>query len=617
MSVSPATGPCVPRLEVSRTIRMRRWAMGSAVVLTVAGLLVLMVATLSPGGIEAADLVMIALFAETLPYTAVGFWNATIGLALMRFARDPMAIACPAVANDDPSTPITERTALLFCIRNEDVDLVVRNMEATIAGLLDSGTADRFDIFLLSDSSWLDIITAEERAVADLSARYQGRVSLTYRRRTDNTAYKSGNIRDFCERWGAGYAYAVVLDADSYMATPALHRLVRVMQANPRIGILQSLVVGLPTTSFFARLFQFGMRLGMRSHTLGAAWWQADCGPYWGHNAILRLEPFISGCHLPTLPGRPPLGGWILSHDQVEAAFMRRAGYEVRVIPEEFGSFEENPPTLPEFVRRDLRWCQGNMQYGPLIGLPGLAFLSRVQLVLAMLMFLGSAAWIGLMVVTALRVTLASEPTQIFRPDTGLLLFVTIMAMVFAPKAATVVDILSRSPARRSFGGAGRFLVSLAGEVVFFMLLAPVAALAHTLFLAGLPFGATIGWSSQRRSGHAVSLRDALQRFWPQTLVGVAGVAAFAGVSASALYASLPIVAGLTLAIPIAVLTAAAGPGRLALKLGLWRIPEETLRPASLTPLRLPALAPHPPAQVDAAGVDPVPVAVLSEAANG
>lgn len=613
MSVSPAAAPLRHDVEVSRSIRLRRWAMGSAVVLTVALLLALMVVTLSPGGIEAADVVMIALFAVTLPYTAVGFWNATIGLILMRFTKNPLAIACPAVAADDPAMPITDRTALLVCIRNEEVDLVIRNLEATIAGLVGSGIADRFDIFVLSDSSWLDIITAEERAIADLSARYGEKISVTYRRRTENTAYKSGNIRDFCERWGAGYAYAIVLDADSYMATDAIHRLVRVMQANPRIGILQSLVVGLPSTSFFARLFQFGMRLGMRSHTLGAAWWQADCGPYWGHNAIIRLAPFIEGCDLPVLPGRPPLGGWILSHDQVEAAFMRRAGYEVRVIAEESGSFEENPPTLPEFVRRDLRWCQGNMQYGPLIGLPGLAFLSRVQLVLAMLMFLGSAAWIGLMLVTALRVTLAAAPTQIFRPDTGVALFVTIMAMVFAPKAATVLDVLSRPSARRSFGGAGRFLVSLAGEIVFFMLLAPVAALAHTLFLAGLPFGATIGWNSQRRSGHDVSFALALRRFWPQTLVGIAGVAAFAGVSATALYASLPLVAGLTLAVPIAVLTAAAAPGRLSMRLGLWSIPEEALRPAALAPLRLAALAPHPADEP----VEELPAVVLSEAANG
>ncbi len=155
----------------------------------------------------------------------------------------------------------------------------------------------------------------------------------------------------------------VVLDADSLMTGPALTRLVRLMDAHPRLGILQTLVTGLPSRSAFARLFQFGMRHGMRSYTTGSAWWQGDGGPYWGHNAILRLAPFRAHCRLPTLPGRPPFGGRVLSHDQVEAVLMRRAGYEVRVLPDEHGSFEESPPSLPDFLKRDLRWCQGNMQY--------------------------------------------------------------------------------------------------------------------------------------------------------------------------------------------------------------------------------------------------------------
>src|SRR5690606_26210930 len=121
-------------------------------------------------------------------------------------------------------------------------------------------------------------------------------------------------------------------DADSLMTAEAMLRLTRIMQRHPHVGIVQTLVTGLPSASAFARIFQFGMRLGMRSYTLGAASWQGDCGPYWGHNAILRLEPFIAHCHLPLLPGKPPLGGHVLSHDQIEAVLMRRAGYEVRVL---------------------------------------------------------------------------------------------------------------------------------------------------------------------------------------------------------------------------------------------------------------------------------------------
>src|SRR5690606_37605940 len=124
------------------------------------------------------------------------------------------------------------------------------------------------------------------------------------------------------------------------------------------------------------------------------AWWQGDCGPYWGHNAMLRIAPFMRHCRLPVLPGAPPLGGRILSHDQVEATFMRRAGWEVRVLPEESGSFEENPPTLPDFIKRDLRWCQGNWQYLRLVGQPGLHAMGRLQLWLAILMYVSGPAWI-------------------------------------------------------------------------------------------------------------------------------------------------------------------------------------------------------------------------------
>ena len=198
---------------------------------------------------------------------------------------------------------------------------------------------------------------------AALKLRHPRAGFLHYRRRPANTGFKAGNLREFAERTDGDYDHMIVLDADSLMSAAAMLRLVRVMQANPRLGILQTLVTGQPAESAFARIFQFGMRHSMRTHTIGIAWWQGPSGPYWGHNAIIRLQPFIAHCRLPVLPGRPPLGGPVLSHDQVEAALMRAAGYEVRVIADEFESWEENPPSLPDFIKRDLRWCQGNMQY--------------------------------------------------------------------------------------------------------------------------------------------------------------------------------------------------------------------------------------------------------------
>ena len=211
-----------------------------------------------------------------------------------------------------------------------------------------------------------------------------------------------------------------MLDADSVMTADAVIRLTRIMQADPRLGILQSLVTGLPSTSAFARIFQFGMRLGMRSYTIGSAWWQGDCGPYWGHNAIIRLAPFMAHCQLPMLPGGRLTGGHVLSHDQVEAVLMRRAGFEVRVLPEEGASFEQNPPTLIEFIRRDLRWCQGNMQYWHFLLYRGLKPISRYQLAFAILMFIGSPAWIGLLVIGTLAVALGAFAGRVHRARCGL-----------------------------------------------------------------------------------------------------------------------------------------------------------------------------------------------------
>ena len=195
----------------------------------------------------------------------------------------------------------------------------------------------------------------------------------------------------------------------------AVLRMVRIMQASPEIGILQGLVVGMPSTSAFARIFQFGMRLAMWSYTTGSAWWQADCGPHWGHNSVLRLKPFTAHCHIPPLPEGGPLGGHILSHDQIEAVLMRRAGYEVRVLPEEHLGWEENPPTLLEFIRRDIRWCQGNMQYWHFLDLPGLKFVSRYQLAFAILMFLGSPAWMALLVLGTFGVVTRRAPVGLHR----------------------------------------------------------------------------------------------------------------------------------------------------------------------------------------------------------
>ena len=582
LTSSPAPYPSLP---------VRRGAFALLVLATIACLLGLMAYTLGADGLDWVDWAMLLTFGLTLPWTAIGFWNAIIGLVLMLGSRDAAAIAAPAVLLGRDDSPIDTATAVLVCIRNEDPQRLERNLDAMLTGLSNSDAGAHLRIFLLSDSDVPAIVAAEQAVASALEQRFERSLTITYRRRTHNAGYKAGNIRDFCERWGAQFDFAIVLDADSVMTPAAMLRLVRIMQADARLGIVQTLVVGLPSSSAFARIFQFGMRLGMRSYTLGSAWWQGDCGPYWGHNAIIRLAPFIAHCELPVLPGSGPLSGAILSHDQVEAVLMRRAGYEVRVLPVEDGSWEENPPTLLEFIRRDLRWCQGNMQYWRLLALPGLRPVSRCQLVLAILMFIGSPAWLAMVLLATFRDLLITTQGPVFRPETGWLMLCIVLGMAFAPKIATVVSVLARRSRRAAFGGTLRFIASVLLETVFSAILAPIMAVAHSVFLVCLAFGRTIGWTAQVRDDHRVPFGAAASRLWAQSLLGAMIGAWLLGRMPELALLGAPFYGPLLMAIPFAMLTAWP---LLGLMMARWRmaaIPEEATPPQALLSLNLSALS--------------------------
>jgi membrane glycosyltransferase len=579
-------------------LAVRRIVFFALVGVTMVGLLWLLAKSLSPGGLGALDWLLLAMFAVTLPWSVIGFWNAAIGFVILRFCRDPVATVLPAAARARDDDPITTSTAILVCVRNEAPERIVRNLEPMLAGLVQAEVAERFHLYILSDTNDPDIAATEETRFQALASSWKGWIAITYRRRTVNTGFKAGNIGDFCARWGRDHDFAIPLDADSVMSADAVLRLVRIMQADEKLGIVQGLVVGMPSTSAFARIFQFGMRLGMRSYTTGSAWWQGDCGPFWGHNAIVRLAPFMAHCELPVLDRKGALGGHVLSHDQIEAVLMRRAGYEVRALPdEEVGGWEANPPTLIEFIRRDLRWCQGNMQYWHFLFMPGLKLISRYQLAFALLMFVGSPAWIGLLVFGALGVAFADTPSAFIRPDYGFALFAVILVMWFAPKIATILDVLSRREARVRFGGGGRFLASVAAETVFFILLSPIMWFGHTLFIAGLLAGRSIGWIGQARDDHAVPWTMAWRQLWPQTALGAGALALLALTAPAAIPYALFIAGGLLLAVPLAVVTAMPAVGSALVRVGLGRLPEETDPPPTLCALALPALAPPSPGE--------------------
>ncbi|HXE69196.1 MAG TPA: glucans biosynthesis glucosyltransferase MdoH [Hyphomicrobiaceae bacterium] len=541
---------------------------------------------LGAGGWTWVDGVLFVCFALGTPWAVLGFWNALIGLWLLNAGGTDagMAVAPYAAAGEQP-TPIRIQTAIFMTLRNEDAARAIQRFKIVQDSVEQTGEGAAFSYFVLSDSNDGAVAAAEEAAVAAWKAAARAPDRITYRRRSNNLGYKAGNVRDFCARWGDQFDLMLPLDADSLMSGAEIVRLVRMMQAHPKIGILQSLVVGMPSASAFARIFQFGMRHGMRAYTMGQAWWVGDCGPFWGHNALVRVTPFYADCDLPLLPGKPPLGGHVLSHDQVEATLMRRAGYEVRVLPEEVGSWEENPPTILEFARRDVRWCQGNMQYLKLLDLPGLYAMSRFQLLWAILMFVGIPAWtlmIALLPVAAWQ----AQAVPDFPTGAAKALYVTYFIMYLMPKIAGLVDAMFGRGGVARYGGWLRFLVSAVLELTFSFLQGAVSTIRTSIFMLGLLFGRSVVWGGQVRDAQRLSWSEGARHLWPQTLFGVIVCGALGLIAPAVLCWSLPLTAGYLLAIPFAVVTADPAFGRALKRLGICGIPEDFRPPPEIVAAR-------------------------------
>ena len=586
-------------------LRRRRRIFAGLAATTIAALVAAFALVMATDGIGWLDICLIGLFAFNLPWLVVGFWNGAIGLFILVRDHGRLDRILP-IAQPAADMEITARTAIVVPIHEEEPGLVFRHLRAIVASLRQTGGADAFELFVLSDTRSEAIARREE----ELFAAWRGEVgaaspAVHYRRRALNSGFKAGNIREFCERRGGDFDLMLVLDADSVMSGPAMLRCVRLMQANPDLGILQTLVVGMPTESAFARLFQFGMRHGMRTYTVGSAWWQGDCGPYWGHNAVVRLAPFIRHCRLPRLAGEPPLGGDVLSHDQLEAVLMRKAGWAVRVLPIEDGSWEATPPTLPDYVRRDLRWCHGNLQYLRL-RLPGVHRMGRVQIVLAILMYAGSPVWLAFLVLTTLGLFVDGGSTLIgpVAPPLagyavpasvlGLGVFVAVVGMSLAPKLFGLVYAFADRRQRRAFGGGGRLLAGALAELVFSLLLAPVMSVAHTIFIVGLMARRRLQWRPQLRTGRPVRWGRAAARLWPQTGLGLIWAAILATTAPSLIPWAAPIIAALVLAVPFAVVGSRPGFGRMLRRLSLCATPEERTPPTEIAAVSPWLYAPSP-----------------------
>jgi membrane glycosyltransferase len=381
----------------------------------------------------------------------------------------------------------------------------------------------------------------------------------------------------------------IVLDADSLMQGDTMVRLAALMEANPRTGLIQTHIVPAGRETLFARMLQFSSRLTGVVLSMGNSFWQTSEANYFGHNAILRVSAFAECCRLPVLSGRPPLGGEILSHDFVEAAFLRRGGWYCWLLPELHGSYEELPTNLLDYAVRDRRWMQGNLQHARLIAGPGLHRMSRLHLGMGIFAYLASPLWLAMLMLSSAMVvdhqltgdiyfgptrTLFPLWPQYHWPEIHGLLGMTLV-LLLGPKLLALSLRLWSTRSVRRFGGRAALVLSFLFETAFSTLLAPVMMLFHTTFLIQILAGSAVGWPPQVRGDRGMEWRQALQRHIGHALFGLAALAALGALVPDYVPWILPVVTGLLLSVPLAVLSSRRAMGLAARRLRLFVTPEE------------------------------------------
>ncbi|UVK82745.1 glucans biosynthesis glucosyltransferase MdoH [Pseudomonas sichuanensis] len=535
---------------------------------------------------------ILILFGILFCWVSAGFWTALMGFLELLTGRDKYRISGSSAGNEP--IPAEARTALVMPICNEDVPRVFAGLRATFESVAASGNLDRFDFFVLSDTNDTDIAVAEQQAWLDVCREAKGFGRIFYRRRRRRVKRKSGNLDDFCRRWGGEYKYMVVLDADSVMSGECLSSLVRLMEANPDAGIIQTGPKASGMDTLYARMQQFATRVYGPLFTAGLHFWQLGESHYWGHNAIIRMKPFIEHCALAPLPGKGAFAGAILSHDFVEAALMRRAGWGVWIAYDLPGSYEELPPNLLDELKRDRRWCHGNLMNFRLFLVKGMHPVHRAVFLTGVMSYLSAPLWFLFLVLsTALLATNTLmepqyfiEPFQLYplwpqwHPEKAIALFSTTIVLLFLPKLLSVILIWAKGATE--FGGRIKVTLSMLMEMLFSMLLAPVRMIFHARFVLAAFLGWAATWNSPQRDDDSTPWSEAVRRHGPQTLLGFAWAALVAWLNPSFLWWLAPIVGSLLLSIPVSVISSRTRLGLAAKDEKLFLIPEEYATPQEL-----------------------------------
>jgi len=536
------------------------------------------------GGITFLKWVLLVLFVANFSWIALAFSAGIVGFVHLLIRR-PKPPAAP--------TQLHKRTAVVMPIYNEAPSRVFGALQAIYEDVEATGLGEYFDWFFLSDTTDPDVWIAEERALLAMRGRLGPKARIYYRHRPKNTARKAGNIGDFVTRWGGAYEHMLVLDADSLMTGHAIVCLAAAMEADPDSGIIQTLPLIINRNTLFARVQQFAARIYGPVIADGLSCWMGRDGNYWGHNAIIRTKAFADHCGLPHLKGKPPFGGHILSHDFVEAALIRRAGYAVYMLPSLGGSFEESPPSLIDVASRDRRWCQGNLQHSRVLMAKGLHPATRQHFITGIMGYVSSPLWMAQLLIGILLVLQASYirpeyfskdftlfPTwPRFDAERSLELFMVTMAVLLAPKFFGLILALVDGPTRRGSGGAVRLVLSTLFEIVMSALLAPIMMLIQTGHVVHILFGFDTGWEPQRRDDGSIPLKAIVRRHRSHVVLGVVTLIAGLLISPSLVAWMSPTIAGLILAIGISWASGQRSIGLALKRLGLLVTPEETAVP--------------------------------------
>jgi membrane glycosyltransferase len=535
------------------------------------------------GEVTLLEWVLVALFVANFSWIALAFTSSVIGFLWLLF-RAPRRGPLPE--------SLKSRTAVVMPIYNEAPARVFAAMQAICEDVRTTGLGDAFDYFLLSDTTDPDVFIAEERALMAMRRRLPDQ-RIYYRHRRRNINRKAGNIADFVTRWGGQYEHMMVLDADSLVTGETIVKLAAAMEADPDSGIIQTVPLIINRNTLFARIQQFAARITGPVIACGLNIWMGRDGNYWGHNAIIRTRAFAAHCGLPTLRGRPPLGGHILSHDFVEAALIRRAGYAVYMLPTLGGSYEESPPSLIDIATRDRRWCQGNLQHARLITTKGLALASRQHFIAGIMGYVASPLWMGqLLVGIALVLQSHYIRPEYFTSEFSLFpawprfdyqraleLFAVTMSVLLAPKVFGLIAALIHGNTRRGSGGALRLIASALLETILSALFAPIMMLIQSGSVMQILFGRDTGWNPQRRDDGSIPFKSIVRRHRAHMALGV--ITLFAGllISTSLVAWMSPTIAGLVLAIPLSWASGQLWLGVALRRLGLLTTPEESSPP--------------------------------------